>query len=210
MFDISSFSAFTMEVTEEVNQPNFVFKTECGEIRFSPNKGYFIFYNPKTVQRPEDEKDRCETIVFMNALRNLVEYLEEAKTVAREYDTMCVVAEPMEREQLINLEGEIYSKVLSCFEGNAKVRAIQHTLMVSVFNGKAYIWLKRFFRDGEEWKACRGGYPFGQEDNGALIGDFAEQCIEYADAKKKFMKSQLELISARLMKPSTDNVRAIL
>ena len=181
-------------------KPSFLFKTEGGLITFNEEKRYFIFNNPKTNVRPEDEKDKRDTIVFMNVLRSLVQGLPEAKRIAKEYLNMVSLAEPTERETLDAMEGEIYNKVLSCFEGNSSSRAIQHVLMVSVFNGNPYIWLKRFFKDDdEEWKACRGGFWFSMNDDEEAILAYAKECIDYVDEKRKLAKGVLEGIKARLM-----------
>ena len=47
---------------------------------------------------------------------------------------------------------------MALFDGNTIARRpIHHVLIVSVFNGKAYIWLKRYIRNDqgeEDWTAC--------------------------------------------------------
>ena len=178
------------------------YKTQFGTIKFCKEKRYFIFKNPSIVQRPEDEKDKRETIVFMDAMRQLIHCLPDAKLVASDFADMMVTGGTTEEMgDVLQLDGPIYYEVLALFEGNTVARPIQHVLTVSIFNGKAYIWLKRYFRDdqcGGEWKACRGGYHFGLNDDENAILEYATECIRLADEERKKMKNQLELIAARV------------
>ena len=99
----------------------------------------FLFNNPTTVQCSEDEKDKHETIVCMDAMRQLVHCLPEAKYMAREFADMMDKCTPEEVETMQQLEGELYYNVFALFEGKSVARPIQHVLIVYVFNGKAYI-----------------------------------------------------------------------
>lgn len=178
--------------SESLQQPKFVFLTDGGEIRFREDKRYFIFYNPNTPSRPDDGKDRRETIVLMNTLRQLVNYLPEAKRVAKEFTD--AVASDDYPEDMKMLEGEIYSQVLSCFAGKDDLPPIRHMLLVSTYNRKSYIWLKRFFQDNEEggvFKACRGGYWFSVTDDEMGIKAFADRCVNYADELRKRIRKEL-------------------
>jgi hypothetical protein len=175
-------------------KPKYEFLTESGEIRFREDKRYFIFYNPHTPKRPEDGKDRCETIVLMNTLRQLVNYLPDAKRVAKEFNDMVASGECAEGLKL--MDGEIYSQVLSNFEGKDSLPSIKHMLLVSTYNGKSYIWLKRFFQDMADeggFKACRGGYLFGQGDDENGIKVFADRCMDYVNEVKKRTKMEMEM-----------------
>ena len=174
-----------------LKKPEYIFTTEGGEIRFQEDKKYFIFYNPKTLAKPEDTKDRCETICLPMTLSHLLKYLPRAKKVAQEYNDLVDNAPPEEAENLKLEEGEIYTQVLTSFAGKSPSPAIRHVLQVSMFNGKAYIWLKRFFQaDDGEYKACRGGYWFGQNDDEKAIMEYANKCISFTDFQRKLLKAR--------------------
>ena len=76
-------------------------------------------------------------------------------------------------------------------------RPIHHVLVVSVFNGTAYIWLKRYIINrndqGEgDWTACICGYWFGLNDDENAILEYATDCIYRVEEEKKNMKHQPE------------------
>ena len=85
---------------------------------------------------------------------------------------------------------------MALFDGNAIARRpIHHVLIVSVFNGKAYIWLKRYLRNDqgeEDWTACTGGYWFGLNDDENAILEYVTDCIYCVEEEKKNMKHQSE------------------
>ena len=162
---------------------DFTYLTEGGEIRFLPEKKYFVFYNPNTVVKEDDTKDRRETICLTLAVRQLVKYLPAAQEVARDFNEAVSAASLETAEELKLQEGEIYSQLLSSFGGNDNSCPIKHYLLVSTYNGKAYIWLKRFFMDDDkDFKACRGGYWFSQNDD---IKEFIDKCIQYCNKQKQ-------------------------
>ena len=159
--------------------------TEGGEIRFLTDKKYFVFYNPSTLIKEEDTKDRRETICLLLTVRQLVKYLPKAKEAARQFNEEFAAASPETAEELKLQEGEIYSQILSTFPGNENYCSIKHHLLVSTYNGKAYIWLKRFFMDdNKEYKACRGGYWFSQNDDEEAISKFVDMCMKYCQAQR--------------------------
>lgn len=162
---------------------DFTFLTEGGEIRFLPEKKYFVFFNPNTVTKEDDSKDRRETVCVNLTVRQLVKYLPTAQQAARDFNEAFAAASPETQEELKLQDGEIYSQLLSSFGGNGNYCAIKHYLLVSTYQGKAYIWLKRFFMDDDQdFKACRGGYWFSVNDD---IKEFVERCIEFCNKKKQ-------------------------
>ena len=162
---------------------DFTFLTEGGEIRFQPEKKYFVFYNPNTVAREDDTKDRRETVCFMLAVRQLVKFLPAAQQAARDFNAAFAAASPETAEKLKLQECEIYSQLLSSFGGTDDYCAIKCYLLVSTYQGKAYIWLKRFFMDdNKDFKACRGGYWFSINDD---IKEFVDKCIEFCNKQKQ-------------------------
>lgn len=167
---------------------DFTHLTEGGEIRFQTDKKYFVFYNPTTPVKEEDTKDKRGTICILLTVRNLVKYLPIAKAAARNFNEDFAAASPETAEQLKLQEGEIYSRVLSTFPGNENFVSISHRLIVSTYNGKAYIWLKRFFLDdNQEYKACRGGYWFSQNDDEDALGKFVERCMQFCQAQRQII-----------------------
>ena len=173
------------------------YKTECGTIYFCKEKMCFIFNNPSIDPCPEDDKDKHETIVCMDVMMKLVHCMPEAKHVANEFADMMDKGTPEEVENMQQLDCEIYYNVLALFDGNDMARRpIHHVLMVSVFNGKAYIWLKRYLRNDQgegDWTAsCIGGYWFGLNDDENAILEYATDCIYRVEEEKKNMKHQPE------------------
>ena len=112
----------------------------------------------------------------MDAMRQLVHCLPEAKYMAREFADMMDTCTPEEVENMKQLEGEIYYNVLELFEGASVAWPIQYVLIVSIFNGKAYIWLKHYFRDDQCEGDCKhahmGIYCFALKDKDNIILEY--------------------------------------
>jgi hypothetical protein len=162
---------------------DFTFLTEGGEIRFLTDKKYFVFFNPNTVTKEDDTKDRRETSCMMLGVRQLVKYLPAAQEAAREYNQSIAAASPETAEELKLQDSEIYSQLLSSFAGNDNSCPLKHYLLVSTYNGKSYIWLKKFFMDDNgDYKACRGGFWFSQNDD---IKEFVEKCIQFCNKQRQ-------------------------
>ena len=172
-----------------------VFFTEMGEIIASPtvNGGcQFTLLNPNA-------SEKAETVVYINTLRMVANYLKHAQQAVQQYWAM--KEEEGERAKTMSTEpcnsgteaaeGErvvLFNRDLTQFVANGlKMKA---ALEASVYMGKPYIFFKRYFylKDDpnveDRWQACKGCFQFTVNDNSMDMMDFATENERLYSRKK--------------------------
>lgn len=140
----------------------------------------FVFFNANRI-------DKKETILFCDAVENLVLALPQALEKVNNLTEEQIAADP----------GVIFSKDLSCFSGigdqDNKNLMFKNCLSVNTYESNVYIWIKRYFFDTEKqiWSACRGGFRFAPKvDNIEEVLDFLKKHLEYAKSSKNQWKNK--------------------
>jgi hypothetical protein len=200
-------------------QGNPKFFTEHGEVRCVTENGRkrFLFFNPKSANVQE-------TVAFMKTFTALGNYLPEAQEAARRFLSLrdCQPNEgsdeanrgqetdetvpPSKKRHLqreSSLEAEtrdentLYSKILYVYGKEPLIRVM---LVVNLYEGNPYIWLKRFWytpldqaTSQPAWLPCFGSYRFSLSDDSHELHRFAKKCLqEEEDEKRRSMAHRLQ------------------
>lgn len=199
------------------------FFTQHGEIHcvVEGGKKRFVFYNPNSVKNEE-------TVAFLKLFVALANYLPEAQSAANKFlklkeslpnessddvEAAFKVSKDESppkkkryilRQSVAEEEGQnksdIYSKILQVYGKDPPIRV---ALVVNIFEGYPYIWLKRFWYTESDkvtskpaWIHCFGAFRFSISDDAHAIYSFVKKCMleeeEKAAEKKAAMKKKLE------------------
>jgi hypothetical protein len=125
--------------------------------------------------------EKKEFVLFSDAVENLIHSLPKAVQKAKNLT-----------ENEIQIDKEVFSEDLSCFSGvdekTKKFLMFRNSLVVSTYQSKSYIWIKRYFYDSEKklWSICRGNFMFSPEwDDFDIILDFLKKYVEFIKNKVK-------------------------
>ena len=153
---------------------------------------------PRLVLNSLNRAENREMVLFGDAIKNLAHFLPQAYLAAS-------TASP---EQLAVDHDSLYFTILSCY--TAQTLQMRNTLAVSVYRGKASIWIKKMFfgNDTQAWHACKGGFQITTQDAEALIVDFLQAHMDVlkpynSNHNKKNNRAVLQPVVTHLNGPSS-------
>ena len=137
---------------------------------------------PRLVLNSLNRAENREMVLFGDAIKNLAHFLPQAYLAAS-------TASP---EQLAVDHDSLYFTILSCY--TAQTLQMRNTLAVSVYRGKASIWIKKMFfgNDTQAWHSCKGGFQITTQDAEALIVDFLQAHMDVLKPYKKKERAVLQ------------------
>ena len=136
---------------------------------------------PRLVLTSPNRTENRDLVLFGDAVKNLANFLPQAYLIAK-------TATP---EQLVNDYDNLYFETLSCY--TAQTLQMKNTLSVSVYRGKASIWVKRMFfgQDTKSWHVCKGGFQIRLQDVDTTILDFLHTHMDVLKPNTKRKKETM-------------------
>lgn len=180
----------------------YIFETEYGQVSFEENPSpRFIFFNPSGGLKPEMtvfEKPTGAMAYFLPAAQKaaLGAVFEDAVAVEEgTYDGLLFYPDDGK---------EFFSKVLSNFASDS--RKFQSRLVVSAFEGKAYIYFRNYIQgeadtaDENKWFPCVQNFRWSVNDRADAFVKFVESHLIKGKNRKAYIAAAKQAKAAAALK----------